>query len=187
MDVGRLETGTDHRKAAGERRNSARGLDNVPRFSNDRLGPYGSRLLPVCCPDAPSLTFGTTTRRPLEPRPWRRRRSAASAGRPPARPPRVPHGLGGRGDLLPSICGTRWSQAATIHPTREDVLQDCTKATFGTSFLPRTLVPDHAEALSIYRIEPLLARLAQQRGPNGGQRIRTLRRLWGSVSAGSRA
>jgi hypothetical protein len=36
--------------------------DYLPRFSNGRVDPYGGRLLPICCPDAPSLTFGTTIR-----------------------------------------------------------------------------------------------------------------------------
>jgi hypothetical protein len=36
--------------------------DDLPRFSNGRVDPYGGRLLPICCPDAPSLTFGTTIR-----------------------------------------------------------------------------------------------------------------------------
>jgi hypothetical protein len=32
--------------------------DDPPRFSNGRVDPYGGRLLPVCCPDTPSLTLG---------------------------------------------------------------------------------------------------------------------------------
>jgi hypothetical protein len=39
---------------------SVRASDDLPRFSNGRIDPYRGRLLPVCCPDAPSLTFGTT-------------------------------------------------------------------------------------------------------------------------------
>jgi hypothetical protein len=26
--------------------------DDLPRFFNGRVDPYGGRLLPVCCPDA---------------------------------------------------------------------------------------------------------------------------------------
>jgi hypothetical protein len=36
--------------------------NNPPRISNGDVGPYGGRLLPICCPGAPSPTFGTTIR-----------------------------------------------------------------------------------------------------------------------------
>jgi hypothetical protein len=32
--------------------------DDPPQFSNGCVGPYGGRLLPICCPDGLSLTFG---------------------------------------------------------------------------------------------------------------------------------
>ena len=34
-------------------------FDDPPRFLSGCVGPYGGRLLPVCCPDAATLTFGT--------------------------------------------------------------------------------------------------------------------------------
>jgi hypothetical protein len=33
-------------------------FDDLPRFFNGHVGPYGRRLLPVCCPGTPSLTIG---------------------------------------------------------------------------------------------------------------------------------
>ena len=37
-------------------------FDDLPRFSKGRVDPYGGLLLPVCCPDALTVTFGTTIR-----------------------------------------------------------------------------------------------------------------------------
>jgi len=36
--------------------------NDLPQFTRGRVDPYGGRLLPVCCPDAPTPTFGTTIR-----------------------------------------------------------------------------------------------------------------------------
>ena len=34
--------------------------NDLPPFTRGRVDLYGGRLLPVCCPDALPLTFGTT-------------------------------------------------------------------------------------------------------------------------------
>jgi hypothetical protein len=53
--VGWLGIGKNRQKAAGERRyQGPERSDDPPLFSNGRVGPYGGRLLPVCCPDSPA-------------------------------------------------------------------------------------------------------------------------------------
>jgi hypothetical protein len=37
-------------------------FDDPPRFLSGCAGPYGGRLLPVCCLDVASLTFETAIR-----------------------------------------------------------------------------------------------------------------------------
>jgi hypothetical protein len=57
-----LETRKDRRKAAGEAVDEPEAFDDPPQFSNGRVGPYSGRSLPGCCPEAASLTLGTTIR-----------------------------------------------------------------------------------------------------------------------------
>jgi hypothetical protein len=85
---------------------SARVIRRSTKFCKGRVGPYGGRLLPVCCPDAPSLTFGTFGHNPADTGDHVSRdrgkgvATAASAGHPPAAATASSHGLEGSGDLL---------------------------------------------------------------------------------------
>jgi hypothetical protein len=60
--IGGLEIGKDHRKVPGER--SCEGPSSLT-IHHDLLTavliPNGGRLLPVCCPEAAGLIFGTTS------------------------------------------------------------------------------------------------------------------------------
>jgi hypothetical protein len=76
--------------------------DDLPQFFNGRVGPYGGRLLPVCCPDAPSLTFGLQPGDHLSRDRAKGVATATSAGHPPATATASFHGLEGCGDLLSS-------------------------------------------------------------------------------------
>jgi hypothetical protein len=74
MNSGWLETGKDHRMAAGSPGSSAPSAPTICHSSATVL------FVPTavgCCPSAARRTepgVRTTTRRPLEPRPWKRRR-----------------------------------------------------------------------------------------------------------------
>jgi hypothetical protein len=100
MNSGWLETGKDHRMAAGSPGSSARALRRsatvLQRSSWSLRRSVAARLLP----DAPSLTFGP---QPLEPHRGRGIATAASAGHPPAAATGSSHGLEGCGDLLSSV------------------------------------------------------------------------------------
>jgi hypothetical protein len=103
MNSGWLETGKDHRMAAGSPGSSARALRRsatvLQRSCWSLRWSVAARLLP----DAPSLTFGPQPGDHLSRDRGRDVATAASAGHPPAAATGSSHGLEGCGDLLSSV------------------------------------------------------------------------------------